>query len=220
MLKRSIPHALSRVRKALGLTQRELAGLLGCSVIYIKKIEAHAVPMTASFASAVMRVTGADFFQLIEDSEGKPLDMQGGPLTPASLNASAAQPQPPTRQEVDAYVESLSLKLQVMLDAAALAADDRYQNVVPALYASLQKLAGDFQLSDICRQILAGYDLENVEGIGRFARHRKGKRTANARVRDALYSARAGLTESSVKVLPFQPEGVKAPAKSNSPALV
>jgi hypothetical protein len=145
------------------------------------------------------------------------LDMHGGLLTPASLKSVQAQPQGvPAMREVDAYVESLSLKIQVMLDAAALAADDRYQNVVAALYAALQKMAGDFQLSDICRQIAAGYDLENVRGIGRFARHRKGKRAANSRVRQARYLARAELTESSAKVLPFQAEGPKA--KLNLPA--
>jgi len=156
--------------------------------------------MTEQFAVKLMRESGADLFQLIEDDGKVPRDLHGKPLTPSSRETTKLRTRKTTQKEVDARVKNLSLKIEIMLDAALLAPDSRFQNVVPAIYSSLSKIIKEFELEQYYRRIMNEYELDGKEGFGRFAFHRKGKTLANRKIRANRYAERAELfMEESAK---------------------
>lgn len=194
-------HILRRVREALGLSRPKLAQLIGCSVIYLRKIESGATPMTKNLAVAVMIGTGANYFQLLKNDSSALMDENGKPLSPSSREAVRLRTAQLTMIEVDEHIENLRFNLETLLDAAVLAPDSRFLNVARSIRQALEDIAEHFDLETQCKQVLSDYKVQTQ--ISKFFAAQDPKQElSNAKARARRYAARAELLKAqSAKTL-------------------
>lgn len=211
------PHILRRVREVLGLSREKLAKLLGCSAVYLKKIESGASGMSPALASVIMRETAADPTQLLKDDGKEPRDIHGEILSQASRENAIRRTRQIALSEVDRYVEKLRMRIELYLDAALMAPDNRFQNVLWDIHFYLNGLDNKYELGPFARRLLDEYGIENPP-LGAESPWPKGKKRLIAVKRRARYEARlAAFKEPDTNKLelpPASPDSSSAAASS------
>ena len=82
-----LKHVLAIVRTTVGLTQKELAAVLGCSVPTIQSIELGRLKLSEGLAQRVVENTGVDLACLLHNDPSQPvLDQTGQPYTRAEFD--------------------------------------------------------------------------------------------------------------------------------------
>ena len=67
----STPHVISKIRKALGLTQKQLAAMVGVSGSMIKQVERDERDLSPDLASRIFEATGADVQEIQKGKTGE-----------------------------------------------------------------------------------------------------------------------------------------------------
>jgi hypothetical protein len=136
-----------------------------------------------------MRETAADPTQLLKDDGKEPRDIHGEILSKASREKAIRRTRQIALWEVDRYVEKLRMRIELYLDAALIAPDNRFQNILWDIHFYLNGLDNKYELGAFARRLLDEYEIENPP-LGARSPWPKGKKRLIAAKRRARYAAR------------------------------
>jgi transcriptional regulator with XRE-family HTH domain len=145
-------HTLAVLRRTIGLEQKQMADLLGCSLATIQAVEYCKLPLSGGLASEVARQTGVALAWLLSgDASAPPVDDFGEPYSRARYEDRQAG----LRSKLDRQGDALKVRFQVaegirIFAGAASAAirSDKYAlfnwKMVQALTALQKEFGNDF----------------------------------------------------------------------------
>ena len=114
-------HVLAVLRRILGLKQKEMANLVGCSTATIQAVEYGKLVLSEKLAVEVQRQTGVDLTWLRSNDVLKPaLNRVGGPYTKALFEQTQAQTFLKTRVR-DLETDGVTIRFEISRLVARLA---------------------------------------------------------------------------------------------------
>ena len=145
------PSALSKVRAATGLTQRDFAARLGCSASAVEMAELGERAVSQSLAVKVMGLTGCDPDSLML---GKARDLRGREFTEQSFRSWTAKMRDPDLME--AAVGKTANLVYALLEDARTGGKDCLLPVLIGLTEAIDVAVRRFGLSESLRKRLRG----------------------------------------------------------------
>ena len=112
-------HTLAGLRRIIGLRQKELAGLIGCSLPTVQAIEYGKLKLSPSLAERISRASGIGIAWLLDNDLSKPpVDEIGMPYTRARFDECQAHLQRPLGGNA---MDSFGVRFSILTGIATLA---------------------------------------------------------------------------------------------------